>query len=368
MAPINWLQADEESEARQRLNVIRAEIQQLQQERDSGDSERNAIVTEQRRVEVDIGRLRKELRGLDEDLETIRDELGKLQEQSAAGEAQLTQRQDQLGDQLALAYRLGRQSRLKLLFNLEDPALSSRLLAYHGYFSRAQSARINAVLEQLQQLRLLAQQVASREQELSRLRDEYGERLAQLEGAYQERNQVLKNLDGHLATLSARIGELRANQRDLESLLQRLQNALTDIPDNLGSQPFRELLGKLSPPVSGKMALRFGQPQQDGRPGTGVVFNARAGAEVKSVGYGRVAFADWLRGYGLLMIIDHGDGYMSLYGRNESLLQDAGDWVEAGQVVAVVGQGNLDAPAGLYFELRKDGQAVDPENWFRRRK
>lgn len=368
----SWAQADQQRQreqdmTRQRLQRIRAEIQQLQDERDSGDDERNALNREQRRVEVEIGEIRKEVRQLDQGLRLLREELNDLTSQQEQAEQQLSQRQRQLAEQLTLAYRLGQQSRLKLLFNLEDPALSSRLLAYHGYFTRAQAERIQAVTEQLDVLRQLALEVSEREQTLSQYRQQRASHLGQLELAYGDRKEVLLGLDRKLATLSARIGELRANQRDLEQLLQRLQNALTDIPDTLGDQPFRELLGHLRKPVSGGLSLHFGQPQQDGRPGTGVVFNAKPGTDVRSVGYGRVAFADWLRGYGLLMIIDHGDGYMSLYGRNESLLHEAGDWVEADQVVAVVGQGNLDAPAGLYFELRKDGQAVDPERWFRRR-
>lgn len=357
---------EDESEVRARLQQIRLEIVDLQVERDSNDVERRDLVSQQRRLEVEIGGIRKEVREIDTSLELLRDELNRLGEQSAEAEVQLDDHQDRLGDQLSLAYRLGRQSRLKLLFNLEDPALSSRLLAYHGYFSRAQSERIHAVTEQLEVIDDLTVAVAEREQTLIELRAQRSEHLKSLEQAYAQRQEVVLALDRKLASLSDRIDELRANQRDLERLLQRLQNALTDIPDSFG-QPFRELRGTLETPVPGRISTRFGARQQDGRPGTGVVFSAETGSDVKNVAYGRVAFADWLRGYGLLMIIDHGDGYMSLYGRNESLLHEAGDWVEAGQVIALVGQDSLDRKAGLYFELRKDGQAVNPTRWFRRR-
>jgi septal ring factor EnvC (AmiA/AmiB activator) len=357
---------EDESEVRARLQQIRLEIVDLQVERDSNDVERRDLVSQQRRLEVEIGDIRKEVREIDNSLELLRDELNRLGEQSIEAGVQLEDSQDRLGDQLSLAYRLGRQSRLKLLFNLEDPALSSRLLAYHGYFSRAQSERIHAVTEQLEVIDDLTIAVAQREQSLIELRTQRSAHLLALEQAYGERQEVVLALDRKLASLSDRIDELRANQRDLERLLQRLQNALTDIPDSFG-QPFRELRGTLETPVPGRISTRFGARQQDGRPGTGVVFSAETGSDVRNVAYGRVAFADWLRGYGLLMIIDHGDGYMSLYGRNESLLHEAGDWVEAGQVVALVGQDSLDRKAGLYFELRKDGQAVNPTRWFRRR-
>ncbi|GAB4189778.1 MAG: peptidoglycan DD-metalloendopeptidase family protein [Wenzhouxiangellaceae bacterium] len=357
---------EQQAEVEARLESVRQQIRQLQDERDSGDSQRTGLVTELRRLETDIGDLRREVRTLDAELEQINQQLAELAQRQQQGEQRLSEDRQHLGEQLALAYRLGRQSRLKLLFNLEDPTQTSRLLAYHGFFSRAQSARIRAVLDQLQELRDLATATTERQTALTQVREQRGARLQELQQAYDQRGGVLQSLDQRLATLSARIGELRANQRDLEQLLERLQDALVDIPDTLGDQPFRELLGQLQRPVNGRLTVAFGQPQEDNRPGTGVVFNANAGSEVASVGYGRVAFADWLRGFGLLMIIDHGDGYMSLYGRNEALLHEAGDWVTAGQVIAIVGQGNLDAPPGLYFELRKDGRAIDPQRWFKR--
>lgn len=358
---------DGQEQARRRLEQVRQAIQQLQDERESGDHERARMIRDLRLLETEIGELGKEVRSLNQQVGVSENELAELAEQREQSQQRLDDAREQLGAQLALAYRLGRQSRLKLLFNLEDPALSSRLLSYHGFFSRAQSRRIQAVVDQLEQLRLLAVETKERQATLAKLRDERTGVLKGRQSAYDQRQDVLHKLDSKLASLSERIGELRANQRDLENLLRRLQDALTDIPETLGDQPFRERLGKLLLPVNGKISVHYGRPEQDGRPGTGIVLGADAGSEVSSVGYGRVAFADWLRGFGLLMIIDHGDGYMSLYGRNESLLRDAGDWVRSGEIIAIVGQGNLDEPPGLYFELRKDGDAIDPERWFGRR-
>jgi len=150
----------------------------------------------------------------------------------------------------------------------------------------------------------------------------------------------------------------------LLDLLAKLRDIFADIPKHLaGAEPFADLRGRLGWPLHGKLAVRFGSPADGERASQGVLIEAKNGSEVHAVSHGRVVYADWLRGYGLLLIVDHGDGYLSLYGYNETLLKDVGDWVDANEAVATSGDSGGRKAAGLYFELRHDGKPVDPGAW-----
>lgn len=173
-------------------------------------------------------------------------------------------------------------------------------------------------------------------------------------------------LDLRIDDEESRLRELERNQQDLETLLERLTDVLADIPADLGKHlGVARQKGRIPMPVKGPVRHAFGQSRGGGLHWQGWLIAAVAGSEVSAVAYGRVAFADWLRGYDLLIIIDHGEGFMSLYGHNESLLYEAGDWVEPGEIISVVGvrTGN---DQGLYFELRKNGKSVDPAAWLAR--
>ena len=187
-----------------------------------------------------------------------------------------------------------------------------------------------------------------------------------LEAQRGQRRAMVAQLDEQIGTESARLAELERDRRDLETLLERLADVLADIPPDLGDhQGVAEQKGRLPMPVSGPVHRAFGQSRAGEVRWQGWLIGATAGTEVAAIAHGRVAFADWLRGYGLLIIIDHGQGFMSLYGHNESLLRDAGAWVGPGEVIGIVGS-NPGNGQGLYFELRKDGKAVDPAAWLAR--
>jgi septal ring factor EnvC (AmiA/AmiB activator) len=182
----------------------------------------------------------------------------------------------------------------------------------------------------------------------------------------ESRQRAIDDLNEQISTDEARLAELQRNRADLEALLNKLQDVLADIPADLGKrQRPAQLKGELPMPVNGRVRYAYGQPRTAGLRWQGWLIGARTGSEVEAIAYGRVAFADWLRGYGLLLILDHGDGFMTLYGNNESLLFEVGDWVEPGTVVATVGASALSGD-GLYFEIRRDGKALDPAAWIKR--
>jgi len=207
------------------------------------------------------------------------------------------------------------------------------------------------------------------DQELSRVESVQNEQAIVLETLNQQRlarEMLLAQLSGQIDSEESRLRELEQNRKDLEALLERLSNVLADIPADLGSRTgVAGQKGKLPMPLQGPVKYAFGQARTGGSRWQGWLIESPAGAEAHAVAYGRVAFADWLRGYGLIMIIDHGQGFLSLYGHNEGLLQEVGAWVEPGEIISIVGS-NPGSDQGLYFELRKDGKALDPAAWIAR--
>ena len=175
------------------------------------------------------------------------------------------------------------------------------------------------------------------------------------------KEQVIEWLSGQSVMDLAALGK---DEKALVDLLAKLRDIFADIPQHLaGAEPFADLRGRLNWPLHGKIVERFGAAADGERSSQGVLIAARNGSDVRAVSHGRVVYADWLRGYGLLLIIDHGEGYLSLYGYNETLLKEAGDWVDAGDLIATSGDSGGRRTAGLYFELRHDGKAFDPSAW-----
>ena len=271
-----------------------------------------------------------------------------------------------LADQIMAAYRLGRESRLKLVLNQDNPARLSRTLAYYEYFSRSQAAQISDLRQVLKTLDAMQEKINV---ELTMLDEVQRSQQAVLDEMTDQRNQrkaVIERLSSQIDTNENRLAELQRDRLDLEALLEKLSNVLADIPADLGQrQNPAELKGKMPIPVKGRVKYAFGQPRTAGLHWQGWLIDTDVGKEVKTVAYGRVAYSDWLRGYGLLMIIDHGDGFMSLYANNESLLREVGEWVETGSSISTVGSSPLNGK-GLYFDIRKNGKAMDPAVWIKR--
>ena len=280
--------------------------------------------------------------------------------------AQLEINQGQLAEQVSDTYRLSRQSRLKLVFNQDNPAELSRMLAYYEHINRAQGQKILALREALASLEAIYQRIELQLQEIATAQELQQQELQLKQQQRESRQQLLAELQKQIGSNEAQLREFEQNRKDLEALLEKLTDVLADIPSDLGQHVSVSTQKRQLPlPVDAKVRKAFGQERGGGMYWQGWVFDAPPGSEVTSIAYGRVAFADWLRGYGLMIIIDHGEGFMSLYGYNESLLWEVGDWVEPGNVIATVGS-NSAGEQGLYFELRKDGKALDPAGWLKR--
>ncbi|MGD9020450.1 MAG: peptidoglycan DD-metalloendopeptidase family protein, partial [Lysobacterales bacterium] len=232
--------------------------------------------------------------------------------------------------------------------------------------SRSQAEQISELRAVLVELDQMQARINAELSALDTVQAEQRSVLDEMTLQRQSRQTAINELHEQISTDEQRLAELQRNRADLEALLDRLSDALADIPADLGKrQRPGQLKGELQMPVQGRVRYAYGQPRTAGLRWQGWLIKARTGSEVKAIAYGRVAFADWLRGYGLLLILDHGDGFMTLYGNNESLLFEVGDWVEPGTVVATVGANALGGD-GLYFEIRRNGKALDPAVWIKR--
>ena len=294
--------------------------------------------------------------------------LEELEREQASREKELAAERGALAGELRTAYVNGREEQLKMLLNQQDPAEFGRMLTYYGYFGRARAERIDSIRDKLEHLALLREKIAAESQRLKDLEARQEQELAALKGAQQQRTQAVAAIDSQIKTRGGEIKRLESQARSLEKLIADLRKALQSVP--VAKQaPFEPLRGKLPWPVQqGKVLARFGQPRAGGSlKWQGMLIGTDRGSRVRAPFAGRVAYADWLPGMGLMIVLDHGGGYLSLYGHNEEVFKKVGDPVAAGDVIGAVGDtGGHNQPA-LYFEVRRGREPVNPENWLQRR-
>ncbi|MGA9855425.1 MAG: peptidoglycan DD-metalloendopeptidase family protein [Gammaproteobacteria bacterium] len=349
------------------LRELRARIAQVQSKLDSDTRQRSKLQIELRSSEQQIAQLSSSLHDLDRFMTKAQSHLATLQRQQAQKQVALAAQKDALAKQIQAAYMQGRDSQLQLLLNAQDPATISRLLAYYDYFNKARAARIQSVRDELQALVAINAQVQQQLKDLSDLRAQRTQTLAKLEQSRQQRKQALVQLDASIQTSSQKLARMRNDASTLENLLANLQQTLADIPAGLeGHHRFASLRGRLPWPVAGRVIQSFGEPLAGGRlHARGDLIAAPPGTPVRAISYGRVVFADWLPHFGLLVIIDHGDGYMSIYAHNQNVYVQVGDWVQMGETIATLGDSGGQNQAALYFEIRYRNVALSPRDWCR---
>ena len=365
-AQSNTANSSRQKEVESELARLQEDILTLQQSLTAARSDHQAEQQALRELDLSIQQSSQALKALNAQLAEQELELARLEEERKQALSQLETDQQQLAVQVNETYRLARQSRLKLVLNQDSPSRLSRMLAYYEHLNRSQTARIEAIRATLAALQEVYRQIELQLAEIALAQEKQQAELDTKQGQQKARQQVLAELKSQIGSGEAQLREFESNRKDLEQLLEKLSDVLADIPSNLGEHlSVQTQKGRLPTPVQARVRKAFGQQRSGGMYWQGWVFDAQPGNEVTSIAYGRVAFADWLRGYGLMIIIDHGEGFMSLYGYNESLLWEVGDWVEPGSVIATVGS-NSSGEQGLYFELRKDGKALDPAAWLKR--
>ncbi|MFO8155898.1 MAG: murein hydrolase activator EnvC family protein [Pseudomonadota bacterium] len=354
------LGADTISEAdledlRQRIDRAQAELRELEGERDEAE---NRL----REVDRAVGRASRQLAETEQELTATRDRLAELEAEHATHERRLSQEHGALGEQVRALYQAGEQDALRVLLSQDDPSAVGRMLVWADYISEARRERIDAIRESLAELERLKKKIAEEEQRLEERRTARTRDREALAERRAERREVLQRLESRASGRREDLREMERDEDHLESLLGDLEGAAPgEVVDVAGRR------GRLDWPVTGRIRAAFGSERESGMRWRGLFITTEAGEPARAPAPGRVVFADWMRGYGLLLILDHGNGFMSLYGHSEGLLADIGDWVEEGAPVVLTGRSGGYREPGLYLEIRRDGRPVDPVAWLRPR-
>lgn len=357
------LMANADTVSRAQLDSLREQIRTLEQRINADLGQRDATQLALRKIERDIGQLSREARTLTREQQQASARLRTLRDEHTRMANERLRQLDWLARTARASYMSGRQETLKLLLNQEHPDRLSRLLRYQEYFQTARAEKVSHLSRELEALVAMAARVEEAREELARRQDAVSQQQAKLNEARAERSNTLAVLNRQLSASQDRLGALRSDEKRLESLLRDMAQTLNDIPANPSGAPFGKLANKLPWPVTRSLRARFGTVREGPVRWNGVLLNADAGTPVRVIHSGRVVYADWLRGYGLLTIIDHGDGYLTLYGHNQSLMREVGEWVATGDIIALAGDSGGNDRAGLYFEIRHNGKPVNPDRW-----
>jgi len=350
--------------AESELQSVKSEIERITREVSSEQVERDRLTKELRSAEISVGKAR-------ENLESVRRERAEratrratLASERRDAQASIAKGRLALAGQLRAAYLIGQEEPLKLLLNQKDPARAGRMFIYYSYFGRARAQEIHSIEDNVARLDQLDTDLATEDAKLAELEKQQRAQLSEVEQARAHRTVVLANLEQESHTRAQNLEKLHSQQAGLEKLLRELREAMEKYPVE-GNDAFAHLRGKLAWPVNGRVIARFGETRAGGVKWDGVLVATERGAPVRAIYQGRIIYADWLPGLGLLTIVDHGDGYMSLYGHNERLYKAVGERVAAGDAIASAGDSGGSNRPELYFEIRKGGKPVDPRPWFK---
>jgi septal ring factor EnvC (AmiA/AmiB activator) len=379
----------------QKLDTVREEIKSLSADLSDKKASRDELYAQLEEQSQRVSALNRELHTLEQQITEKDQTLKQLREVAGIKEAEQQQQLDALYAQMRAAFINAEPSYLEMLLNQQDIATLSRGSTYFHYFHQARQQQLETISQLLSQLNEEQQELLLAQQSLETSRQEQLDKQHLLEQETQKRKATLAALDSSISSQDAKLANLKEEESNLQSLLDRLarereqqlarekaerekqqnqqkqekqQTANTKPPKILPppkpNTPFSRLTGKLNWPVQGKLLASYGSPRNLGKlKWQGIVIDSPTGNDVKATAAGRVVFADWLRGFGLLIIIDHGEQYMTLYGNNDALLKQAGETVQPGEIIAQSGEQGIRGLSGLYFEIRHRGNPTNPMKW-----
>ena len=357
--------ADDKSAKEKQLKTLLRKIDKLKKSIDVKEDNKSSYTKQLKSVERKIGKVNQQIRATDKKITAKKSELKALRATRLKHQRELRQENDYLAEQVYAAFTLGRQERAKLLFSQENPQALQRNLVYYQYFSNARVALINDVQRNIDKIIATEELIQQAQLDLEQNQKSLGAQIKELKVDLGKRKTIVSSLDKELKQQGGSLSRLQDEATQLKNLIKSIEEIFVDAPESeISQKAFAELKGKLAWPVKGKVKKLFGRnkPQSELR-WQGIVIEAPNGRQVKAVSHGRIAFSDWLRGLGNLVIIDHGNSYLSLYGHNESLYKSAGEWVEAGDVIGTIGNSGGQNKSGLYFEIRKKGRPQNPTGW-----
>jgi murein hydrolase activator len=369
------------------LNQLRERIEALQRDLAKSEESRSEVADALRTSEKAISEVNRSLTALNRDQEQISQSLAEVKRKIEAGRTDAARQQALLDRMIRYQYMYGGADALRLMLNGEDASLVARQIQYFGYVSKSRASMIDGVKQSLAALATLEASALSKQEELALNAEAQKQARAALQSERMARQKVFVKIKTDITRNRREIGRLKRDEDRLTKLIDQLAKALakerverkerradriqqkgpsvdSEADDSFVGRAFQTLKGKLKLPTRGELQGRFARPREEGGlTWKGLFIRADVGQTVKAVADGRVVFADWLRGFGNLLIVDHGGGYMSLYGNNESLLKQVGEKTQSGETVASVGSSGGALESGVYFELRHEGKPFDPMKW-----
>jgi murein hydrolase activator len=371
MSAIGWSpgraqSAQREAELKSKLAQVVEAIAGIKKQMAQQQGRQSAAENARREIELAISASAANVVQLQNQLARAQAQLVVLRLNQQVADKALEQSRAGLAAVLRSAYAIGRMQQVRMALSQEQLSTVGRVLAYHHYLQRGQLTAITAVRRDVRALNAATAQVNASAMQVQQGQALERRKQVELLAQRTQREELLATIAAQMSDAQAQLATLQQDEAQLENLLGQLVDLLADIPKDLpGEKSFAALRGALNLPADGKLLVPFGARGLDGKPSKGILLGVPSGGPVRNIAYGRVAFADWLRGYGMLMIIDHGDGYMSLYGHCDALLKTEGDWVAAAEVIATAGNTGVGSDSGLYFELRHGRDVLNPDNWLR---
>ncbi|QLE87656.1 peptidoglycan DD-metalloendopeptidase family protein [Shewanella sp. Scap07] len=355
-------QASDLKQRQSELDAIQQQISKQQSALADTNAQREKLIQLLKKDEQAIANAARKVNQTQTELATTDDELGKLNQQQAKLDTLKKSQQETLANQLASAYLAGNHDYSKMLLNQQSPATIERLLAYYQYLNNARMASINELQQTLSELEAVHQAQTSKQAELNKLVIEQRQQAKALSEEQTQRQHTLAQLQRTLNTRGEKLEQLQIEEASLKRVVEQALKAMQDSPamEGLSSK------NKLNWPTKGRIRSGFGSRRSGQVKWKGVIMAAPEGQQVNAIAAGKVIYADWLRGFGMVLVVDHGKGYMSLYGHAQALLKNAGDTVNKGESIALVGRSGGQTEPGLYFEVRHKGQAIDPARYCKR--
>lgn len=358
----------QKADAERQRQAVQQEIAQVQKQLKRDQSRGDTLQRELRAIERQAATLGKERRALARQEVEQAARLKELKAQQAESQKALYQERTALAEQLRSAYLAGHSERLSLVLSQDDPALLGRVLSYHDYVNQARLEQLEVVQSRVAKLTAVETKLQVAAKRLSRLRLQQDQNAAKLKRQRASREAILAQQKATIRSREQQLTGLKEQQAQLQQLLGSLREAIKRAPPPPAQRKnpvsLSQLKGKLKMPVNGRVRHNYGESRLSGKMRwRGLQLAAQRGAEVKAIAPGQVVFSDWLGRHGLMIIIDHGYGYLSLYGQGESSLVAVGDWIDEGTVIATAGDSGGQSESGLYFEIRHKGQQRDPRAW-----
>ena len=346
------------------LQELEAEITKFKETLEQTQGQKSSLEEELEFNEKNINQLLKKIQKMETELDKGEDKLSRLLDERKELQHSKSEQQQYIARQVRAAHKIGNQEYLKVLLNQEDPNQISRMLTYYDHFNRARADQVYAYSRTIAQLQTVSLLIESENLALTKGRNLLQQERSDVIEVQRQNRKVVGALGLQISTAGVEIKKRTEDREQLEALIRKIQEGILNLPTPADVVAFQSLKGQLILPVAGKISHRYGNKRNAGKlRWNGVLIEAPEGEPVVAVHYGRVVFSDWLRGFGLLLIINHGEGYMSLYGHNQVLYRETGDWVTAGETIAAVGNSGGQIQPGLYFEIRANGKTADPQRW-----